>query len=205
MDQLLIDTIIDKLDLNEKRLDQNEEHLAEIDQTLIGISDQTENLKKVAAIVKRLQDSMMEVKWPVDEINKMSFRLNINNGLLANPVKTKQTVVHNLGNLLWLITGLSAIVISLSLWLINITERMDQYKTNDLLWRYIKVTANSQYREYLQTLEQGHAEDPDKMKSFVDQEELNQKQVAESETGNQIQNPPDSVLSTSKKKEKRKH
>jgi hypothetical protein len=204
MDDLLVDTIIDKLNLNDKRLDESEKQLAEIDHKLVGISDQTENLKKVAAIVERLQDSMTEIKWPVDEINQMSLRLKINNGLLANPVKRKQTVVHKLGNLLWLIIGLSVAVISLSLWLINISERMNQYKANDLLWRYIKVTAGSQNLEYLQRLEKGYLDDPDKVKSFVEQQELTQKQVAESETRNQIQNSNDNVLSPNKKKEKRK-
>jgi hypothetical protein len=66
------------------------------------------------------------------------------------------------------------------------------------------VTAGSQNLEYLQRLEKGYLDDPDKVKSFVEQQELTQKQVAESETRNQIQNSNDNVLSPNKKKEKRK-
>ncbi len=47
---------------------------------------------------------------------------------------------------------------------------------NDLLWRYIMVTNKAQNIEYLQAIETLYLKNPELMKSYVEQEELKQKQ-----------------------------
>jgi hypothetical protein len=204
MDSFLIDTIIEKVELSEKRLDESEKQLSGINQRLISVSDQSENFKQLSILVKRLQDSMKEVKWPVNEINQMSFHLKLNNNLLANPKKTKRIVIHTFGSLAWVISGLSIVLLLLTVWVFNLNGKIDQYKTNDLLWRYIKVTNGGQNLKYLQSIEKRYLDDPKVIRSFIEQEEFKQKQIAESFAADQSQNQLDSVSSSVKRKKKKK-
>src|SRR5665213_2056413 len=101
MDQLVIDTIIEKIDTNETRLDEQGTKLAEISKKVSLITDQSNTIKAIAELVKKLQDNMKAVSWPVKEMTEMSSRLAANNDLLTYPRKTKQVVFHTAGKLAW--------------------------------------------------------------------------------------------------------
>ena len=70
---------------------------------------------------------------------------------------------------------------------------------NDTMWRYIKLSNNAQTQEYLQSVERLYSGDPDKMKTWVEQEELHQNQRLEYEMKNSAQNITDSRSSFKKK------
>ena len=200
MDELIIDTIIDKVNAGEKRLDANEKLIADMDKKLYGSKDQSANQKQILELIKQLQEGMKEVKWPVKEIAEMSFRLRQNNDFLANPKKTKQVVFHTAGKLAWIITGLFIVIISLVIQLLNISNNLDQYKMNDLMWRYIKLSNNSQNLEYLQSVERMYLTSPEKMKILVEKEELSLKQIAESEINKPGHSEADTTPGLNKKR-----
>jgi hypothetical protein len=184
MENFLIDSVIEKVDGHQKRLDHNEKTLTEMEEQVSGLSDQSSNLKKLAELVGQVQERMNKIIWPVEKMNELSFRLKLNNDLLSQPVKTKQTVVHTAGKLAWVIVLLFIIVVSLVIELFEIANKLDQYKKNDLLWRYAKVTNKGQNLEYLQSIEKLHLKDPERMKSVVIEAELYQKQLSETVANN---------------------
>ena len=204
MDNFLIDTVIEKVAGHEKRLDKNEMMLTELEENVSGLSDQSSNLKKLAELVGQVQDRMNKILWPVEKMNELTLRLKLNNNLLSNPVKTKQTIVHTAAKLAWVVVLLSIIVVSLVIGLFEIANKLDGCKTNDLLWRYVKVTNKGQNLEYLQSVEKLHLKDPEKMKSFVIEGELYQKQLIEAVANNGERVSVDSITSGKKVKSKLK-
>jgi hypothetical protein len=200
MDQLVIETIIEKVEAIEIRTNTQGKEFSEITKMVSTMTDQFNTIKTISDQVKKLQDNMNNIIWPVREMTEMSNRLAQNIELLANPKKTKQIIFHTAGKLIWVIAGLSIGMILLIIGLINSESKVDQYRMNDIMWRYIKLSKNSQNLEYLQSVERlylGHAE---KMKSLVETEELKLKQKAESEINNPGHSTPDTTSVLNKKK-----
>lgn len=179
MDNFLIDNIIDKVEGQQKRLDQTERSIGEIENNLSEISDQSNNLKKLSEVVGQIQERMKTIVWPVEKMNELSIRLKLNNDLLSSPVKTKTTIVHTAGKLGWFILFLSCTIVLLAFSLFETVEKLDQYKKNDLLWRFVKIVNKDQNLEYLHSVEKLYLQDPEKMKSRTEEEELYQKQQFE--------------------------
>ena len=177
MENFLMDNVIEKVNGLEKRSAENEKILSEIKENVSGLSGQSQNLNELAQIVQHLQQRMQQIIWPLQQMNELTSWLKMNHSLFSNPVKTKQTVVHTAGKLGWVMAFLLLAIISLAIGLLETASRLKEYKTNDLLWRYVKVVSKNKNLEYLQTLENLHLKDPEKMKFFVDEEELRQKHV----------------------------
>jgi hypothetical protein len=131
-------------------------------------------------------------------MREMSSRLELNNELLANPRKTKKVIFHTAGKLLWVIIGLSVGMVFLVLGWVNTSNKLDQYRMHDIMWRYIKLTNKSQNREYLQSIERLCLDNPDKINSIIEKEDLRMEQLEESTQRGINDNPinPDSVIDT---------
>jgi hypothetical protein len=200
MDQLVIETIIEKVEAAETRLNIQGKELFEITKKVSTVMDQADTIKTIANLMKKLQDNMYTITWPVREMAELSNQLARNNELLANPKKSKQVVFHTAGKLIWVISGLSIVIILLIIGLINSEGSLDQYRMNDMIWRYIKLSNGSQNLKYLQSVEGLYLTNPEKMKSLVENEELKLKQIAESEINNPVHNASDATSSLNKKK-----
>lgn len=200
MDQLVIETIIEKVEAAEAILNIQGKEISEITKKVTSITDQTNIIINLSNLVKKLQDNMNTITWPVNEVTEMSNLLVRNNELQANPKKTKQIVFHTAGKLIWVITGLLIGIILLIIGLFNSQSNLDQYRMNDMMWRYIKLSNSSQNLEYLQSVERLYLADPETMKSFVEKKELKLKQIAESEINNRSHGASDSTSPLNKKK-----
>jgi hypothetical protein len=179
MEPLIIDSIIEKIDASVVRIGEQEKVITEISQKVSQMSDQSSTIKNVAELVKNLQDNMYNIRWPVKEMTEVSNRLAENNELLSNPRKTKQVIFHTAGRLLWVIVGLFIGMVFLVMGWINTSNKLDQFRMHDIMWRYVKLTNHSQNLEYLQSVENLYVINPDKMQSLVEKEELSLKQISE--------------------------
>jgi hypothetical protein len=200
MDQLVIETIIEKVEAAETKLNIQGKELSEITKKVSTVTDQANTIKTIANLIKKLQDNMNTITWPVKEMTEMSNLLAQNNELLAHPKKTKQVIVHTAGKLIWIIVSLFAMMLSLIILLVNTSNKLDQFKMNDMIWRYIKLSNSSQNLEYLQTVERLYLASPEKMKSLVEKEELKLKQIAEFEISTHDQSSYDTISVLNKKK-----
>jgi hypothetical protein len=153
MDQLVIETIIEKVEAAKTRLNTQGKELTEITKKVSTITDQTKTIKTVTELVWKLQDNLNTMTWPVREITEMSSRLARNNELLANPKKIKQVVFHTAGKLIWVIVSLSSIMVFLFIFLVKTSNKLDRFRMNDMMWRYIKLSNTSQNLKYLQSVE----------------------------------------------------
>ena len=198
MEPLIIDTIIEKVDASVNRLDEQEKFITEISQKVAIISDNSKAVINVVELVKKFQENINFIRWPVKEMTEMSNRLAATNELLSNPRKTKQVIFHTAGRLLWVVIGLSVGMVFLIMGWVNTINKLDQFRMHDVMWRYVKLTNQSQNLEYLQWIEEMYSNDPEKMKSFVEKEELRLKHLVEF-TINKFREStahPDSIIDT---------
>ncbi len=142
---------------------------------------------------------MDRIDWLKEQLTELSFKIKLNNDLLANPAKNKQTIVHTAEKSIWIIVVLVFLLNILIMVSIDINRKLDQYKTNDILWRALKVNSNTHELFYLQSIEKLYDNDPDKFKSGVVEAERVQKQILESEINNVPRTKKDSVHSSKNK------
>jgi hypothetical protein len=178
MDQILLETVVDKLNTTGARLDNQEEELLELSKKIHTLDDQSSSNNELMELVKQLQNNMTAIRWPVREMEKMSERLAQNNELLSSPRTTKKVVFHTAGRLIWVVIGLFIGAILLTIGWIDTSREMEKYRMNDLLWRYTKIN-QAQSLDYFQDVEKMYISDPGKMESAVEKEELRLKQLDE--------------------------
>jgi hypothetical protein len=181
MEPLIIDSIIEKIDASVNRLDEQEKVISEISQKVLVITDQSAAIKNVAEVIKKVQENIGTIRWPVKEMTEMSSRLDTNNELLANPRKTEKIIFHTAGRLLWVVIGLSIGIVFITMGWINTSNKLDQFRMHDIMWRFVKLTNHSQNLEYLHSVETLYLGNSEKMESLVLQGELSQKQFEESD------------------------
>jgi hypothetical protein len=115
-------------------------------------------------------------------------------------------VFHTAGRLGWVVFGLSLGLTLLVIGLVNTAEKLENYKMNDILWRYFKATNDHQNLQYLLGIENLYLSDPRKMQSFIEKEELrlnqlqeqNMKSVEDGKAG--LNKPTDSNVRSIKRK-----
>jgi hypothetical protein len=206
MEPLIIDTIIEKVDSGAARLDEQEKIIAEISQKILVTTEQAEAIKDVAEAIEILRKNINSIHWPLKEMTEMRNRLAENNELLSNPRKTKQVIFHTAGRLIWVVIGMFLGMVFLTMGWVNTSNKLDQFRMHDVMWRYIKQTNQTQNLEYLQGIEEMYLNDPNKMKSFVEKGELRLKQMEDSNPKS-IKNYPtdpervsDAIIRLSRKK-----
>jgi hypothetical protein len=180
MDPFVIDTIIEKIDSSESRLDEQGKELAEISKRVSAITDSSETFNSVAELVKKLQDRMNTFSWPVKEMTVLSNRLAENSDLLEGSRKTKQAFFHTTGKSTLVVIGLLMGIIILVIGWVNSSSKLDLYRKHDIMWRYTRLTNHSANLEYLQSVEKLYLDHPAQFQAFVEQEELRHKQLEES-------------------------
>ncbi len=86
MEALIIDTIIEKVNANVTRLDEQEKIISEISQkVLVTTTTKVEAIKNVVDAINIIRKNINSIQWPVKEMTEMSNRLAENNELLSNP------------------------------------------------------------------------------------------------------------------------
>jgi hypothetical protein len=199
MDNFLMDTVIDKIKGQENRLERNENRMSDLEIKVAEVESLEVNITNLIGIIQQLENKMDRIDWLKEQLTELSFKIKLNNDLLANPAKNKQTIVHTAEKSIWIIVVLVFLLNILIMVSIDINRKLDQYKTNDILWRALKVNSNTHELFYLQSIEKLYDNDPDKFKSGVFEAERVQKQILESEINNVPRTKKDSVrLSRSK-------
>lgn len=96
MENFLMDTVIDKINGQENRIEQNENRLLEIESKVAEVSNQESNITNLTCVIEELQNKMSHSFLSKEQIAELSFRIKLNNDLLANPVKSRQMLQKNL-------------------------------------------------------------------------------------------------------------
>lgn len=181
MSQIIVDTLVEKVNKQEIRLNEQHKASMKIAETISTMKSESENVQKLSAIVNHLQDNMIRIKWPVEEMNSLKSALSQNNSLMQQPKKEKVLHVHTGSKLLWITIAVSAICMLLLFGWINTSTTLDEYKMHNTCWRYLKLNVNAKDLEYLQKIERLYQQSPEQWIRGVEENELAIQQKAEAQ------------------------
>ena len=181
MNQILVDTLVDKVNNQEIRLNEQHKAITKIAETVSTMKSESENIQKISAVVYQLEDNLTRLKWPLKEMSNLQSALSQNNELLAHPKKEKVIHVHTGSKLLWSLIAVSVICFLFLFGWINTYNTLDEYSMQNACWRYLKLNMNAKDLQYLQKIERLYQENPDQWIKLIEEKELAFQQRAEAQ------------------------
>ena len=136
MSELLLQTIIEKLESLEIAL-LKENNAAKDEVTAQPL------LKEVKSLQSEIAKLPFQFKVSDEKMSKLLETITALNLPLENPVQTKVKHNHHLHKGLWVAVGLFLISLLLLLGWINAGNTKEEFKANDIKYRYIKINGNS--------------------------------------------------------------
>ena len=181
MSQIIVETLVEKVNNQEIRLNEQHKVTAKIAETISTMKSESENIQKLSGIVNHLQDNLTRIKWPLEEMRDLKSNLSQNNSLLQQPKREKVIHVHTGSKLLWVTIAVSVICILVIFGWINTSRSLVEYKMHNACWRYLKLNMNAKDLEYLQKIERLYQENTDQWIKLIEEKELAFQQRAEAQ------------------------
>lgn len=132
MSELLLNTIIDKLNIESQDIEIIKERVE-------TFSVNTETLKELHTQFNSVEKNIQKILFPEKEVRQLSFDLNRAISILQQPIKNDVVNHHHVPKLVWITTGLFLVLcIVCSAWYITSTK-LDNYIAGDTKYRYLKL------------------------------------------------------------------
>lgn len=133
------------------KLEKQDERIAGLDERMKHLPDYSENFDQLRKEFIELKAIVKNISFPAKEMQELSANLHTGVKLLKQPVKDKVLHHHYIPKLIWIsIVLLLLTCLFFMLW-ISADENLDQYKSNDTKYRYLKLQENQNLRELLYT------------------------------------------------------
>lgn len=176
---VIIDILVDKVNVQEAKIDAQYKEVKEIKEKIGGFQDNTAIIGQIDRQVKELKGMVNRISFPEKEVRELSNNLLTGVKLLANPVKPEVLHHHYVPKVTWIAAGLFLVVCLMAVGWYNTGTKLDQYKANDIAWRYFKLRVSPESLKSFHVVEDLYRKDPEKMKKEVEQEEAYNRQLEE--------------------------
>lgn len=98
MSDVIIETLIEKLNAHEEQLNEQDKANNQMSETLSALETDSKHLQKIPSIVEEIESIISEMKWSLDEMEKLTVAVSENNHLLQQPKRDKILHVHTIDN-----------------------------------------------------------------------------------------------------------
>ena len=133
------------------KLEMQDDKIAGLEEKIKNIPDYLDDFEQIKKEFTELKAMVGNISFPVNEMHELSTNLHTSVKLLKLPVQEKVIHHHYIPKLLWVTIGLFLLAcLFFVLWL-SAGENLDQYKSNDTKYRYLKLQENQNLRELLYT------------------------------------------------------
>jgi hypothetical protein len=172
MNDIVIDTLIEKVTAQENRLNEQQKISNEMNETISLMKTESEHIQRMLATTNELQISLKKLTLPVTEMEKLKNVIALNNHLLEHPIKQKVLHVHTGGKVLLICIAELVIIILIAIGWIDTGSSLKRYKMHDTCWRYLKLQLDTKGLKSLQNIERQYQQDASEMSGMVDEQEL---------------------------------
>lgn len=139
MSELLMQTIVDKLNEMEKGMLQLKEQMPQVPNYSGQLTGITQSLARAQENIAQLP---LQLKFPTEAVHTLTQHLEVNNDLLRRPPKREVQHHHHITTGI-IISGVLGLLLALcACWIYNLYERQDNYKANDIKYRLLKLKEN---------------------------------------------------------------
>lgn len=166
MDDILMKSVIDKMEIQENRI-------AEIETTLKNFPGNNAGIEEVRKVLEALKEIIENISFPIYEMRELTKSVTELRRDLRQPVQNTIEHRHYYPKILWLtIVFFLGLVIVSAGWYMTINT-IEDYKANDTKYRYLKVFGNNSLKELLFAADSLHRVDPHMRDSVIQRENDN--------------------------------
>ncbi len=138
MNEVLFNTMIDKVDAHERKIEQLQEKIEQL-------PDYTETLNLIKSREDEILVDIQKIFFPEKEMRELSATMVTGLALIRQPMKQEIIHHHHVTKITWIAAALFLIVCLLSTgWYIT-AAKLEMYKANDTKYRYLKLEADRGY------------------------------------------------------------
>jgi len=168
MSEILLESLVGAVDALEKKAKEIQDHVK-------GLPDHGESIKgidsRLGAAENDIKNLPGKIFMPLPEILALTHELQNHSRLLNTPMKQEVRHEHHLSKPIVVCIVLFLVVIGLLFLEYYTWFRADQYKENDIKFRYLKVFQDSQGQKALHDLDSQYNANPNEFRNQVIQQE----------------------------------
>ncbi|GAA0548147.1 hypothetical protein [Chitinophaga japonensis] len=176
MSEVLMQTIVDKLNEIDATVGQLKEKMP-------TVPDYSRQLTAINQSITQAQESVvslpLQLKFPTAAVHTLTQHLEVNNDLLRRPPKQEIRHHHHLAKGIIASGVLGLLLIICACWIYRLYERQDNYKANDIKYRYLKIEGTSSLQALLYKMDSLYHKDMKAMRDSVVQWEADRERRME--------------------------
>ena len=156
-----------------KKLEQQDKKMASWEEQLKDLAGNKILLRQLITATEALKEDIVKNQLPIETLQELSKKLNINNVLLKlGPEKVQHH--HHVPKVIWIAAGLFVgLALVCSGWYMT-HQKLDQFIMNDTKYRYLQLdTGQTSLMMILDRVDKIYDSSIDMRRTVIDKEELN--------------------------------
>jgi len=175
MNEVLIGSLIDKVDAQERKIGIQESQINELREKASTTPEITEAVSQFKTALEGLRADIKKLSFPEKEMRQLSANLETTMLILKQPVKKEITHHHHATKTIWIAAALFLIVCLVSTGWYNTYKNLEMYKANDTKYRYVKLYGWPSLNRWLGQIDSAYIVNGNMRKAVIAREELNQR------------------------------
>jgi hypothetical protein len=175
MNEVLIGSLIDKVDAQERKIGIQENQINELKEKVTLIPDNAEAVSQFETALEGLRQDIKLMSFPEKEMRQLSASLETTMMLLKQPVKKEIMHYHHATKTIWIAAALFLVVCLVSTGWYNTYNKLELYKGNDTKYRYLKLEAPAGLYKWLINIDSLYIADTKMRNTVIASEEQNQR------------------------------
>lgn len=175
MNEILLGTVIDKVDAYEKKISGQEKQINELKEEVKHIGNHSEILSMIKTGMEELRTAIKQQSFPEKELRQLHTDIITNTELLKQPVKKEIIYDYHSRKAIWIAAALFLILCLMSAGWIMTAGKLNVYKANDTKYRYLKLQDNTTLNTWLSLTDSLHLMDVNMRSTVIAKEDENQK------------------------------
>ena len=168
MDDILMKSVIEKVEAQENKIGEIEAGIKNIPDNTVGIAD-------VKNAVKSIKEIAESISFPIQEMRELSKAIIEVRDRLNRPVTSTVQHHHYIPKIIWLcIVLFVSLAVVCTGWYMT-ANTLTEYKANDTKYRYLKLNSNKSLLDLLYRTDSLFRTDAGLRDSVIQQEEENQR------------------------------
>jgi len=175
MNEVLIGSLIDKVDSQERKIGVQENQINELREKANHIPDNPEAVGQFKTVVEGLRTDIKKLSFPEKEMRQLSASLETTMLILKQPVKKEIIHHHHATKTIWIAAALFFIVCLISTGWYNTNKNLEMYKANDTKYRYLKLYGWPSLNRWLGQVDSSYILDENMRNAVIAREQENQR------------------------------
>lgn len=176
MNEVLLGSVIEKVDANERKMEDQERVISELKEKVAHMPD-TALLNNIKTGFEKIQTEINKISFPEIEMRELSERLLTSVMLLKQPVKQEVIQRHHVPKIIWIAASLFLLLCLVLTGWYNTNNHLKLYKANDTKYRYLKLQGSSTLNNVLGFTDNLYKVDDKMRDKVIEQEEQNQRDL----------------------------